>query len=144
MFLPGQIFENRVLQNINLKDPRTMMLVWDMGYLYGLTPFRSDFIDYMKCDITVNDVTNVNRFIVIRTTLHRFIDINGKYLLFPCISYHLTQTYLRLFSPQTYYQMHGGHYVVKGIKQPRTYQIIGSTSLLIFSGLIYQWFIIYL
>ena len=45
--LRGQILKNRVLQNSDRKDPRTMMLVWDSVSSYGLTPFRSDFIDYV-------------------------------------------------------------------------------------------------
>ena len=57
--LRGQILENRVLQNSNRNDPRMMMLVWDMGDSYGLTLFRSYFIDYVKCDIPVKDVTKV-------------------------------------------------------------------------------------
>ena len=57
--LRGQILENRVLQNSNHKDPRTMVLVWDTGDSHGLTLFSSDFIDYVKCDIPVKDVTKV-------------------------------------------------------------------------------------
>ena len=46
--LRGQILENPVLQNSHHKDPRTMMLVWDTGASYGLTPFSIDFIDYVE------------------------------------------------------------------------------------------------
>ncbi len=31
-------------------DPKTMVLIWDTGASAGLTPFRSDFIDYNKVD----------------------------------------------------------------------------------------------
>ena len=31
-------------------DPKTMVLIWDTGASAGLTPFRSDFIDYVKVD----------------------------------------------------------------------------------------------
>ncbi len=41
-------------------DPCSLILIWDMGASYGLTPFFSDFIDYMECDIPVWDVTKVN------------------------------------------------------------------------------------
>ena len=54
-----------------------MMLVWDKGDSYGLTPFRSDLIDNVKCDIPVKDMEKVNRVIVIGTNINRFIDING-------------------------------------------------------------------
>ena len=46
--LRGQILENRVLQNSNLKASITMILVWETGALYGLTLFSSDFIDYVE------------------------------------------------------------------------------------------------
>ena len=110
--LQGQILENRVLQNCYRKYPITMMLVWDTGVSYRLTPFRSDFIDYVECDIPVKGVTKVNRAIVIVTTLHKFIESNGQDIFLPCTSYHLNQTDVHLFSPHTYHQMHGGHSVV--------------------------------
>ena len=112
--LRGQILENRVLQNSNLKASITMILVWETGALYGLTLFSSDFIDYVECDILVKDVAKVNRVIKIGTTLDKFIERNCQYIFLPCISYQLTQTYVCLFSTQTYNQMHGGHYVVNG------------------------------
>ena len=71
------MFENRVLHDCTVKDPRIMMLVWNMEASYGLTPFRSEFIDYVKCDIPVCVITKVNRVIGIGTTLHKFIDDNG-------------------------------------------------------------------
>ena len=55
-----------------------MILVWDTGASYGLIPFRSDFIDYLECDILVKYVTKVNRVIGIGTTLHKFIKINNQ------------------------------------------------------------------
>ncbi len=30
-----------------LLDPKSLMLIWDTGASFGLTPFRSDFIDYV-------------------------------------------------------------------------------------------------
>ena len=59
----SQILENRVLKNSNNKDPITMLLVCDTGDSYGLKPYRSDFIDYIECDIPVKEVTKVNRVI---------------------------------------------------------------------------------
>ena len=112
--LRGEILESWVLQNSDSKDPRTMMLVWDTGASYGLTPLSSDFIDHLKCDIPVKDVTKINRVIGIGTTLHNFIESNGLNIFLPCIFYYLTQTDVHLLSPQTYYQMHGGPSVVQG------------------------------
>jgi hypothetical protein len=85
-----------------------------MGASYGLTPFCSDFIDYLECDIPVRDVTKVNKVIGIGTTLHKFTDTDGKPVFIPCVSYHLPQTDIHPFSPQTYYQMHGGYSEVYG------------------------------
>ena len=101
-------FENRPVGGGKL-DPRSVILIWDTGASYGLTPFRSDFIDYVECDIPVRDVTKVNKVIGIGTTLHKFTDTDGKPVFIPCVSYHLPQTDVRLFSPQTYHQMHGGY-----------------------------------
>ena len=84
--LCGQILYNTVIQNSDRKDIRTMMLVWDTGASYGLTPFMSDFIDYVEFYIPVKDVTKVNRVIGIGTTLHKFIESNGRDIFLPCIS----------------------------------------------------------
>ena len=109
MLLRGQILENRVLQNRSCKDLRMMMLVWDTGASNLLTLFSSDFHDYLRCYLPVKYVTKVNRVIVIRSTIHKFIDRNVQDILFPCISYHLTQIDVYLFHPQTYHQIHCGH-----------------------------------
>jgi hypothetical protein len=90
-------------------DPRTLVLIWDTGASFGLTPFHSDFIGYVKCDIPVRDVTKVNKVIGIGTTVHKFMDTNGNPVFLPCVLYHLPQTDVRLFPPQTYHQMHGGY-----------------------------------
>ena len=42
---------------------KNTVLIWDTGASFGLTPFRSDFIDYVKCDIQVKDVTKVNTLV---------------------------------------------------------------------------------
>jgi hypothetical protein len=97
-----------------LLDPRHLMLIWDMGTSFGLTPFRSDFIDYMACTIPVWNVTEVNNVIGIGTTLHKFTDTKGYPVYLPCVSYHLPQMDVHLFSPQTYCQMHGGYSKVYG------------------------------
>ena len=54
-------------------DPKSLLLIWDTGASYGLTPFQSDFIDYVACTITVRDVTEVNTIIGIGMTLHKCI-----------------------------------------------------------------------
>ncbi len=88
---------------------QNLILIWDTGASYGLTPFWSDFIDYVKCQIPVRDVTKVNIVVAIGTTLHKCRDINGNPVYLPCVSYRLPETDVRLFFPQTYHQMHGGY-----------------------------------
>jgi hypothetical protein len=90
----------------------TMLLSWDTGASFGLTPFKADFIDYVECDIPVKDVTKVNKVIGMGTTLHKFKNDKGDDVYLPCISYHLPTAEIRLFSPQTYHQMHGGYSTV--------------------------------
>jgi hypothetical protein len=89
-------FENHSVGG-TIKDSCTLILIWDTGALFGLTPFRSDFIDYVECDILVQDVTKVNKVIGIGTTIHKFTDINGNPVFLPCVSYHLPQMDIRLF-----------------------------------------------
>jgi hypothetical protein len=72
-------------------DPKTLILIWDTGGSAGLTPFRSDFIDYVECEIDVRDVTKVNKVIGVGTTLHKFVDVAGNDVYLPCVSYHLHQ-----------------------------------------------------
>jgi hypothetical protein len=90
------------------------MLIWDTGALYGLTPFRSDFIDYVACTIPVRDATKVNTVIGIGTALHKFTDTLGLPVYLPRVSYHLPKMDVCLFSPHTYHQMHGGYSEVHG------------------------------
>jgi hypothetical protein len=105
----GGTFKNQSSFSTGSLDPKSLILIWDTGASYGLTPFQSDFIDYVKCAIPVRDVTKVNTVVGIGTTLHKFTDINGNPVYIPCVSYHLPETDVRLFSPQTYHQMHGGY-----------------------------------
>ena len=112
--LSDRSLENRTFNASNKIDPKSLILIWDTGASFGLTPFRSDFIDYVEADIAVKDVTKVNRVIGIGTTLHKFQNDKGKDVFLPCVSYHLPTTDVRLFSPQTYHQMHGGHSILCG------------------------------
>ena len=68
----------------------------------------------MKFDIPVRGVTKVNTDIGIGTTIHKFVDENGKYLSLPCISYHLSTMDVRLLSPRTYHHLHGDPSIIKG------------------------------
>jgi len=89
-------------------------LVWDTGASFGLTPFREDFIDYVECNIKVNDIKEENTVIGIGTTLHKFTLTCGSPIWLPCLSYHLPTAKIRLFSPQTYHTLYHGHSQVTG------------------------------
>ena len=65
------------------------MLIWDTGGSFGLTPFRSEFIDYVRADITVIYVTKSNHFIGVGTTIQKCVELNGTTCYLPCVSYHL-------------------------------------------------------
>ena len=80
-------------------NPKSLILIWDIGASAGLTPFRSDFIDYVKCEIDVRDISKVNKVVGIGTMLHRFVDTKGNAVNFPCVSYHLPLTDVCLFFP---------------------------------------------
>ena len=110
--LCGHILENWLHQNSNCKDPRRMMFVWYTGASYGLIPFMNNLIYYVRCDITVKEVTKLNRVIGIVTTLHKFIEINGQDIFLPRIYYHLTQTDVNLFSPKIYHKSYVGNSLV--------------------------------
>ena len=107
--LSDVLFENRTFNASTSFDPKSFILIWDTGSSFGLTPFRSDFIYYVEADISVKDFTKINHVIGIGTTLHKFKNDKGKDVFLPCVSYHLPTTDVRLFSPQTYHQMHGGN-----------------------------------
>ncbi len=97
-------------------NPKTLFLIWDTGASAGLTPFWSDFIDNVECKIDVHNITKVNKVVSIGTMLHKSVDNNGNHVYLPCVSYHIPTTDVRLFSPQIYHQLHGGHSVVNGDK----------------------------
>ena len=106
--LSDRFLNNRACNASKKIDPKNLILIWDTRASFGLTPFRSDFIDYVEAEVAVKDVTKANKVIGIGTTLHKFRNDKGKSLFLPCVSYNMTSTDLSLFSPQTYHQMHGG------------------------------------
>ena len=104
--------ENHLHRSGVRKHPRNLVFIWDRTDSYGLMPFIRNFIDCVRCGILVNDATNINRVIGIGYTLHKLINSNGKEVFLPCVSYHLNQTGVLLFSPQTYYHVHAVYYEV--------------------------------
>ena len=63
------------------QDTRTTVIIWETGELFGLTQFKINFIDYLKCNITVKEVAKFNTVIGIGTAIHKFVSANGKYVL---------------------------------------------------------------
>ena len=89
------------------KNPKDVILIWDTGASFGLTPFWSDFIDCVEADIHLKDVTKINWVIGIGTTLHKFQNDQGKDIFLRYVLYHIPTTDVCLFSAQTFHQMHG-------------------------------------
>ena len=52
----GSMLENLLYQAGHKKYPKKLILILCTGASFGLTSFRSDFIEYVKCDIPVKDV----------------------------------------------------------------------------------------
>ena len=86
-----------------------LILIWGTGALFGLTPFRIKRVDYIKCYFPVKDVIKVSIVVVIGTNLHKFVDIKGNDVFLLCVSYHLKNTDVQIFYPQTYQQMYDGN-----------------------------------
>ena len=61
----------------------------------------------------MKDIPKTNMVIGIETTLHKFM-VDGEPIWLPCLSYHLPSAQIRLFSPQTYHTLYGGHSAVFG------------------------------
>ena len=55
-----------------------MMLECDTVVLFGLTMFKADFIYYAETEIRIKDVTKVNKFIGIGTTMHNTAPSLGR------------------------------------------------------------------
>ena len=107
--LSDRSLDNKTYNDHENKTPKDLVLIWDTGESFGLTPFRNDLIDYAEADIPVKDVTNINRVIGIGTTIHKFQNNQGKDVFLTFFSYHLPTTDVSLFYPQTYHQINGRH-----------------------------------
>ena len=40
-----------------------MMMEWDTGASFVLTPLKAEFVDNMECETSIKDVTKVNKVI---------------------------------------------------------------------------------
>ena len=60
----SSVFKNLQMVHLN-SDCKSVVLIWGIVSSIGLIPFRSDFVDYVKADIPVKDITRLIRFLVL-------------------------------------------------------------------------------
>ena len=84
-----------------------MMLALDTGASFVLTSFKSEFVDNLQCDIPIKYISKVNKVIGIGTTIQNINNSKRDDVYLLCLMYHLPKAEISLFSPQTYYEMHG-------------------------------------
>ncbi len=66
------------------------MLVWDTGAFIGLTPFHSDFIDYLPLDgVTVKDIAQTISVVGIGTIMWKLPTMKGHPVFIPAVAYHM-------------------------------------------------------
>ncbi len=94
--------------------PDDTLLVYNLGASAGLTLFKADFFDYVKCSIPVQDISKVNEVIGIGTTIHKFVDTEGQFIYLPQVLYHLPLLEVCLFSPLVFHQICGGKSIIFG------------------------------
>ena len=75
---------------------------------YGLTPFREDFINYEEVEIEVQDIAHKNKVVGVGTVMWKLTATNGYTVYLPLLCHYLPTADIRLLSPQTYHQRHGG------------------------------------
>ena len=88
-------------------DSKLTMLTLDTGVSFGLTYFRIDLIDHVKDSIPIKEITKVDWVVVIGTTIHKFVGVNGTNFYFTFVSSHIMSTDIILFPLHNYYQIHG-------------------------------------
>ena len=91
-------------------------LVFDTGASYGLSPFKSDFLDdYKSVNIDVKGVAGGGSIVGGGTILRRFKTRCGSTIHLPAHGYHMPKADIRLESPQSLIRAMGGsgHAIVK-------------------------------
>jgi transposase InsO family protein len=78
----------------------TMPICFDTGASGGLTPFKSDFIDYTPLHMSVSGVGGEGKVIGVGTTLTRVTCRDGTTAYVTEVKYHSTSINIRLSSPQ--------------------------------------------
>ena len=86
-----------------------MPLIWDTGASIGLTPYRSDFIDYQELEnVSVKDITRQNKGLGLGTVMWKFTTQEGREVFLPLVCYHVEHAAIRFMSLQQYFKSHGG------------------------------------
>ena len=96
------------------QDPRTTVLIWDTGAPFGLTPFKVNLLIMWSVILLWRALQKKIPSLVLEQQFISLLMQMEIYFFSPCISYHLQTTDVRLFSPQTYHQLHGAHSIIKG------------------------------
>jgi len=86
------------------------MLVWDTGASIGLlTPFCSYSIDYLPLGgVTAKDIARANTMLGNGTIMWKLPTTKGNPVFIPAVVYHMPDCDICLFSPQSYFNLHGG------------------------------------
>jgi hypothetical protein len=86
------------------------MCIFNTGALIGLTPYRADFIDYLPLkEATIKDISKITKVLGIVIVMWKLKSRQGDDIFIPCVAYHMSGCDIRLKSPQSYFQLHGGH-----------------------------------
>ncbi len=94
--------------------PDETLLVYNLVASAGLTPFKSDFLDYVKCSIHVCNISKVNEVISIGTTFHNFVETKEQFVYLPQVACHLPSFEVCLFRPQVFHQICEGKIAICG------------------------------
>ena len=87
----------------------TTPLVFNTGASTGLTPFRSDFIDYRPSDVSIKAVASTGKVIGIGTVLQKFKSRCGTTVFVPSVNFHMPAANIHLESPQNVIRALGGN-----------------------------------
>ena len=86
---------------------RAILLTSKVGSSFMKATFR-------ECPLVWDTgIARTNMVVEMGTMLHKF-QVDGEPIWLPCLSYHLPSAEIRLFSPQTYQTLYGGHSVFQG------------------------------
>jgi hypothetical protein len=69
----------------------------------------TNIIDYLPLDgVTVKDIAWTNSVLRIGTIMWKLPTTKGHPVFIPAVAYHMHDCDIRLFSPQSYFNLHGG------------------------------------